>query len=134
MLSYDPQSNSLSSEDANGDVTVFTFGEDSAVRTFEDSGGNAYGFEEDNEQRITRLDFPDSSSIQLSYVGNGSQLLSEVIRRSGTRVEYIYDSNDNLVSVIYLYIVYAVAIAQSQTSDVSAVNVGIFTCCILCTL
>ena len=102
LLSYDPQSNSLSSEDANGDVTVFIFGEDFGVRTFEDSGGNVYGFEEDNEQRISRLVFPDSSNIQLSYVGNGSQLLSEVVRRSGARVEYIYDSNDNLVSVCSL--------------------------------
>ena len=99
MLTFDSETGTLVSEDANEDVTTFKFGKKGEF-SFKDSGGNIYASEVDNEQRVTKHNYPDGSRVELSYAGSDSQLLSEVVRRSGAHIKYTYDDQSNLVSDI----------------------------------
>lgn len=95
---YNPHSQLIEILDPAGGRTRFTYDAAGHASQLTDPGNNVTSFSYNKDNRLTRKQFADGSTVQFAYP-NGRMTWSKNAR--GVEANYSYDRNGNLLSVTY---------------------------------
>ena len=94
-FTYDTLNRPLTRVDANGNQWNSSYDENGNIRTSTVPGNRTTAYTYDALNRVTRVDYPDASSVTFTYDGNGNR--TSMTDATGT-TNYTYDALDRMVS------------------------------------